>query len=603
MTMMGWKIFHLIIIIFFFFMLPRFNFGRPITDQATFDMVSDGGTRDHKESSALIFRLNQQNMVSSDSCTETYGFLPCTTSVVGNVFLVLVYGYLMFLAAKILSCGSEILLQILGPGIVGGLFLPLLSSLPDAAIILGSKETAETQVSVGMGLLAGSTVMLLTILWGSCLIVGKCDIENSAAIDHKDTQGFSLTGCGVSTDIWTSYGARTMIISLIPFLIVQLPQLLHSTSSTQTTVLLSFIVSISLLVIYSLYQVFQPWIQRRRLAYVKHKNLMSFLLENLKTQAGGGRFLKDNGEINTEVIQKLFMTLDKNLDGCITTKDLRALLIGMHLEETEMDLNEAVDEVMLDFDKSHDSRIDMEEFVRGTTRWLMKAKNFARNNDQSPQTPRLLNDFRKKTIEEQDLLGDDSDDETMGNVKSPRWNTLKAVLMLLLGTMVAAVFADPLVDTVDNFSTATSIPSFFVSFVILPFASSSEMVSALIFASRKKIRTASLTYSEIYGSVTMSNILSLSVMLGVVYIRNLTWNFSSEIAQANRAFGRIIVFLWFEEEGGQRGNDGGVEAGVVGGGVVGDGEAEVVNGGAAAGLAAEEASCVEMKGEDEDEDD
>ncbi|KAF5744109.1 hypothetical protein HS088_TW08G00702 [Tripterygium wilfordii] len=101
--------------------------------------------------------------------------------------------------------------------------------------------------------------------------------------------------------------------------------------------------------------------------------------------------------------------------------------------------------------------------------------------------------------------------------------------MLLLGTTVAAVFADPLVDAVDNFSTASSIPSFFVSFVILPFASSSEVVSTMIFASRKKLRTASLTYSEIYGSVTMSNILSLSVFLGLVYFRELDWNFSSEV--------------------------------------------------------------------------
>ena len=102
----------------------------------------------------------------------------------------------------------------------------------------------------------------------------------------------------------------------------------------------------------------------------------------------------------------------------------------------------------------------------------------------------------QKTMKEQDLLSDQND-ETLESVKNPRWNAYKAVLTLLLGTVVAAVFADPLVDAVDNFSTATSISSFFVSFVILPFASSSEIVSALIFASWKKIRTASLTYSEV----------------------------------------------------------------------------------------------------------
>lgn len=51
-----------------------------------------------------------------------------------------------------------------------------------------------------MGLLAGSNVMLLTILWGTCLIVGKCDLENSVAVDEKDTKPFSLAG----THLYTS---------------------------------------------------------------------------------------------------------------------------------------------------------------------------------------------------------------------------------------------------------------------------------------------------------------------------------------------------------------------------------------------------------------
>lgn len=45
---------------------------------------------------------------------------------------------MMFLAATYLSNGSELLLEILGPGIVGGLFLPVLGALPDAMLILGN---------------------------------------------------------------------------------------------------------------------------------------------------------------------------------------------------------------------------------------------------------------------------------------------------------------------------------------------------------------------------------------------------------------------------------------------------------------------------------
>jgi hypothetical protein len=59
----------------------------------------------------------------------------------------------------------------------------------------GSKEVAQSQVLIGMGLLAGSTVMLLTILWGSCVVVGKCDLsENSTTLDSQDTKAFSLFG-------------------------------------------------------------------------------------------------------------------------------------------------------------------------------------------------------------------------------------------------------------------------------------------------------------------------------------------------------------------------------------------------------------------------
>lgn len=103
----------------------------------------------------------------------------------------------------------------------------------------------------------------------------------------------------------------------------------------------------------------------------------------------------------------------------------------------------------------------------------------------------------QQTKREHYLLGDQSD-EVVEGIENPRWTSLKAVLLLILGTIIAAAFADPLVDAVDNFSTATSIPSFFISFIALPLATnSSEAVSAIIFASRKRLRSASLTFSEV----------------------------------------------------------------------------------------------------------
>ncbi|BFG29104.1 hypothetical protein CerSpe_153780 [Prunus speciosa] len=516
----------------------RFFFGNQSSphDVAVISDGVHGGPHNSTSPHLALKLLNGSLSAEVDgACEETYGFLPCTSSVLGNLFLILVYGYLMYLAATYLSNGSELLLEILGPGIVGGLFLPILGSLPDAILILvsglsGSTETAQSQVSVGMGLLAGSTVLILTLIWGSCVVVGKCDIQNSFAIDNKDTKGFSLTGSGVSTDIWTSYAARIMVISVIPFIIVQLPQLLNSNLEKDIAVLVSLIVSVALFLSYCLYQVFQPWIQRRRIAYAKHKHVISGILQHLKKQALG-KLLRDDGEPNEEIIKKLFQVMDQDGDGSISYSELRAMIVGIRFDEIQLDRDDAVGKVMEEFDTSHDSRIDLQEFLDGISKWIHEAKRSGddtSNND--PHTMKFLFDFHSRTKQEHDLLGaGGQSDEIIEGVENPKWTTFKAVLMLLVGTLIAAAFADPLIDVVDNFSSATSIPTFFISFVALPLATSCEAVSAIMFASRKKKRTASLTFSQLYGSATMNNVLCLSVFLALVYFRGLEWDFSAEV--------------------------------------------------------------------------
>lgn len=425
-------------------------------------------------------------------------------------------------------------MEILGPGIIGGLFLPILGALPDAMLILvsglsGSTTTAQSQVSVGMGLLAGSTVMLLTIIWGTCVIVGKCDIQDSIAIDGKDTKGLSLTGSGVSTDIWTCYAARIMAVSVIPFIVVQVPQVMSSTSGRHLTVLIGLIFSFAMLVSYCLYQIFQPWIQTRRLDFVKHKHVISGVLKHLKMR-GLGRLLEEDGTPNEEVIEKLFHSIDADGDQHISFAELNALIIGIQFDEINLDQAEATEKLMKDFDTSLDRKIQLSEFIEGVSRWIGEAKRSGdSSNNAGPNTVKYLDNFHQQTKREHNLLGDQSD-EVVEGVQDRKKTTIKAVLLLLLGTLIAAAFADPLVDAVDDFSDATGIPTFFISFIGLPLATnSSEAVSAIIFASRKKRRSASLTFSEIYGAVTMNNVLCLAVFLALVYIRDLTWDFSAEV--------------------------------------------------------------------------
>ncbi|XP_057816210.2 sodium/calcium exchanger NCL2 isoform X2 [Cryptomeria japonica] len=493
------------------------------------NLVSDGGDGENTEGFIAKVSTGWKNGdLESSSCEETYGFMPCTRSVLGNLFLVAVYGYLLLLSAKFMSDGSETLLTVTGPGLIGGLFLPILGAFPDALLVLvsglsGSTETAQSQVLIGMGLLAGSTVMLLTLLWGSCLVVGKCDISgDSVAIDSQDTTRFSLLGSGISTDKSTRTASRIMVASVVPFLIVQIPQLINSSSAKRISVLVACIAAILCLLSYCIYQVIQPWIQKRRIEYAKHKHIVSSVLHHVHKK-GLGTLVGEDGELDVDVAKGIFNSLDSDGDGHLSEGELRGLLVGLELHQQNASAKDALDKIMSDFDTSRDGKLDLMEFEEGIRSWLHVAQKVDLSNNYS----RKVSDLERTARDELDnLIPEDTKDDN----DNPYQFYLKAVSLMLGGAVIAGIFADPFVDAVDNFSDATSIPSFFISFIAMPLATnSSEGVSALIFASRKKTQTASLTYSEIYGAVTMNNTLCLGIFLAIVYIRGLEWDFSAEV--------------------------------------------------------------------------
>mmetsp|Transcript_20877 Transcript_20877/g.51757 ORF Transcript_20877/g.51757 Transcript_20877/m.51757 type:complete len:210 (-) Transcript_20877:1167-1796(-) len=108
----------------------------------------------------------------------------------GLLWLFLSYGYALYYAADLIGEGSELLLLVPSmAGLVGGVVLPLLGAVPDGAIILfsglGSIEAAQESLSVGIGALAGSTIMLLTIPWALAVIAGRVDIVDGKATYKK----------------------------------------------------------------------------------------------------------------------------------------------------------------------------------------------------------------------------------------------------------------------------------------------------------------------------------------------------------------------------------------------------------------------------------
>ena len=187
---------------------------------------------------------------------------------------------------------------------------------------------------------------------------------------------------------------------------------------------------------------------------------------------------------------RLFTIIDTNNDGHISDIELRAFIVGIQFEEYfDLDPNAVVNKIMNDFDTSGNSCIDENEFVNGISRWLNKAKPAAVLNAGRYSIKKFINDFRKVKIvlfqinrclyefleiltqqikRERDLL-DVGGSVKVEAVKKSKWASIKAVLLLLPGTIIAPAFAYPLVDTIDNLADATSIPAFFHLFHCVAF--------------------------------------------------------------------------------------------------------------------------------------
>lgn len=84
-----------------------------------------------------------------------------------------------------------------------------------------------------------------------------------------------------------------------------------------------------------------------------------------------------------------------------------------------------------------------------------------------------------------------------GGALSKRDILVRAGASLAAGVALCSVFSEPLVDSLTNLSRASGVPAFAVGFVLTPLASnSSEFVSSLKFAARKRITNMSLTLSQ-----------------------------------------------------------------------------------------------------------
>ncbi|KAK3424419.1 hypothetical protein EUGRSUZ_F01188 [Eucalyptus grandis] len=274
-----------------------------------------------------------------------------------------------------------------------------------------------------------------------------------------------------------------------------------------------------------LYQLFQPFIQKKKEERKMKKQIAAEILAHVQTKSVKTLFF-ENGTPDLPAIRRLFEQIDRNGDNSISRAELKELMMGIKFGDIPFDVDEVVSKVIEVFDRSGNCQINEEEFVAGLVNLLDTSGEG--NKIRASKLNTSQDDFYQRTWEEIDKLVDE--DKGKGDAEKASWIWVKSMSSLLLGVIILAVLAEPLISSVQSFSKSAGIPSFFISFILVPLATNARGASAAIKAARhKKERTTSLTLSEIYGEVFMSNMLGFCVLLSLIYARDLTWEFSAEV--------------------------------------------------------------------------
>ncbi|CAI9286516.1 unnamed protein product [Lactuca saligna] len=349
------------------------------------ELLSD--KTDHDPTPEKRTSLLHLNGVDSheERCEQMYGFLPCSETLLGHLFLIVVYEYLLYHGESYVASGGKRIFKILGPGIFGASAFHVLGFLPESLILLVSglwnnKDEAQKYVLTGVGLLAGSTILLLTLLWGTCVIIGSRKFSSESGSSSSLTPNANrykkllliLKDSGVTTDQETSSAARIMVLSVLPFTFLLIPEL-FGLKPSQGYIVIALPVSIMFLLVYFIYQVLEPSIQKRRLSYVKHENLVVDILKHLQEHTAE-KLLTVDGSANLPAIKSFFTKIDQDGDSYISFSELKELLQDIKFRQLTWNKETRMEEIMKEFDKDSDSKVSMEEFVDRFTKWLDETK-------------------------------------------------------------------------------------------------------------------------------------------------------------------------------------------------------------------------------------
>jgi Ca2+/Na+ antiporter len=494
------------------------------------------------------------------------------------------YGYVLFVAANMIGDNAELLLLVPEYAtLVGSVVLPILGAVPDGMMVLfsGFGENPQQEVSVGVGALAGSTIMLLTLPWFLSIVVGRVSIDEKGAMNYnppkdqpklKPEHKYSLMHSGVTILPDLKKNAKIMLVTCISYIIIQGPALMFDTQAAnplKTEVdkeageenifaWIGLVVCIFFFVgyIYLMYKDSRGDDQK-----IVEATVAGIIDGKLTLRAAMMQFNDiswetlncsrlDSGLIATDnkseqevrrmckVLAPFFTVYDLDHNNQITIQEFRMLLNDLHENVTP----QKAEQIFNAADTDNSGSISFDEFTACMVAFALdpSAKLRAKETRANAPTVQRRASVLKSVnadVEKQDGEGDEGEEEDdmpedladLAPDEQQRRIKKRAFTGLFYGTVLVVIFSDPMVDMLGLIGTMTGISKFIIAFLIGPLASNaSELISSMKLASKRTPRGMVSALSTLEGAAIMNNSFVLSIFLVLCVWKGLAWEFTAE---------------------------------------------------------------------------
>ena len=483
------------------------------------------------------------------------------------------YAYLMYIGCSMISDGAELLMLTPYSKLVGSCILPVLGAVPDGALVLfsGLGPDAQENLDVGVGALAGSTVMLITIPWALAIWGGRVDADDRGRPRYgpapRLTEGNvfdSAVSVGAAGAPAVRTMARWMALTALPYVIIEVGALLAAARLGDDVAALSLAESgWALTALVCALLGFLAYLRTQYRAAFAGDPVLESRTSAAAVQSVRGRGLGIVAALEPHLAAEKHDARSPLVDaeapssGAPVSSLVRSVLLPFYarydadgsgvlsikeLSKVFEDMNEPKDAKSLEatfshFDCNRDGVIDFPEFCRGMVLYAAAKKRDEAAGGSS--LPRQSSAARRAPspmpVADDD---DDEDEEVPDEFVADKYKSIEdqqaairraAMKLCGLGTALVLTFSDPVVDVLNEAGARSGVNAFYVSFVVAPIITNgSEVLASYTFALKKTQKSMVVAYEQLLGAAVMNNTYCLLVFLAIIYFQKLYWKYTAE---------------------------------------------------------------------------